>query len=121
MSYAAAVEPLRAANLLSGRELYRWSALTIDGLPVNSSDGLQISPDNSVAAVADLDILFVCGGYYIDKLCSKALLDSLRELARQKLPLGGLCTGSYVLAAAGLLLLLFVHQLGASLELMKMH
>ena len=24
MSYAAAMEPLRAANLLSGQELYRW-------------------------------------------------------------------------------------------------
>ena len=31
MSYAAAIEPLRAANLLSRRELYRWRHVSVDG------------------------------------------------------------------------------------------
>ena len=31
ISLASAVEPLRMANQLSGRELYRWSTLTLDG------------------------------------------------------------------------------------------
>ena len=34
MSYAAAMEPLRAANLLSGKELYRWWHAAPSGEPV---------------------------------------------------------------------------------------
>jgi transcriptional regulator GlxA family with amidase domain len=33
MSYASASEPLRAANLLAGREIYRLSAFSPDGAP----------------------------------------------------------------------------------------
>ena len=31
MSFASAVEPLRAANSLTGRRLYEWLILTVDG------------------------------------------------------------------------------------------
>ena len=34
LAYAAAIEPLRAANRLAGRALYRWSHVSIDGAPV---------------------------------------------------------------------------------------
>ena len=34
MSYAAATEPMRAANLLAGTPLYRVTAFSIDGAPV---------------------------------------------------------------------------------------
>lgn len=44
ISLASAVEPLRMANQLSGRELYRWTTLTVDGGQVWASDGLQITP-----------------------------------------------------------------------------
>ena len=40
MSYAAAIEPLRAANLLSGRELYRWWHAAPGGRPVTASNGV---------------------------------------------------------------------------------
>lgn len=43
ISLASAIEPLRMANQLSGKELYRWHTLTHDGLPVCASDGLQIT------------------------------------------------------------------------------
>ena len=45
MSYAAAVEPLRAANLISGKELYRWWNAAPGGKPVMASNGLAIIPD----------------------------------------------------------------------------
>lgn len=44
ISLASAVEPLRMANQLSGRELYRWTTLSVDGNQVWASDGLQITP-----------------------------------------------------------------------------
>ena len=41
MAFTSAVEPLRSANRMSGRELYRWEVYTIDGGPVTASDVAQ--------------------------------------------------------------------------------
>ena len=62
MSYAAAVEPMRAANLLSGRTLYRWWHASPGGKPVAASNGVVILPDVSVGAERDVDAIFVCAG-----------------------------------------------------------
>lgn len=45
ISLASAVEPLRMANQLAGRELYQWTTLSTDGEAVRASDGLLITPD----------------------------------------------------------------------------
>jgi len=39
MSYAAAIEPLRAANLLAGKTLYAWWHAAPSGEPVPASNG----------------------------------------------------------------------------------
>ncbi|MFM9597860.1 hypothetical protein ACKI1O_52245, partial [Streptomyces scabiei] len=44
IALASAVEPLRMANQLSGKELYDWYTITEDGGPVFASDGIQITP-----------------------------------------------------------------------------
>jgi transcriptional regulator GlxA family with amidase domain len=62
MSYAAAVEPLRAANQLSGRSLYRWWHATPAGGPVAASNGVAIIPDADVEGGRAADIVFVCAG-----------------------------------------------------------
>ena len=103
ITFANAVAVLRMANRLSGRELYRWSTMTIDGQPICSSDGLELKPGSSVAAAGPVDILMVCGGYHIENECSKPILSALRGFANKKIPLGALCTGTHLLAAAGLL------------------
>ncbi|MFT4520410.1 MAG: transcriptional regulator GlxA family with amidase domain [Halioglobus sp.] len=101
--FANAVEVLRMANRQSGRQIYRWSILTLDGKPVVSSSNLEFVFDGAVSAVEPYDLLMVCGGYTIEKQCTPALLDLLRQLAKKKVPLGAMCTGTYALAAAGLL------------------
>ena len=60
MSYAAAVEPLRAANLISGKPLYRWWHAAPGGKPVMASNGLAIIPDIGTGSDRDVDMLFVC-------------------------------------------------------------
>ena len=42
LAFTSAVEPLRAANLLTERELYRWCAISRDGGPVPASNGLEV-------------------------------------------------------------------------------
>ena len=103
VTLASAIAVLRMANRLSGKTLYRWTCLTLDGAPTASSDGLVIVPDGDLAALGRVDILFVCGGYNVERHCDRRLLRALRGQAHGGRALGALCTGTYFLAAAGLL------------------
>ncbi|GGJ83146.1 GlxA family transcriptional regulator [Pseudomonas matsuisoli] len=103
MSLASAVEPLRMANQLSGRELFRWVTLSPDGRPVKASDGLQITPDVKFADAPTLDIVLVCGGVGIQNAVSREHTSWLQLQARHGRRIGAVCTGSWALAKAGLL------------------
>lgn len=103
MSYAAAVEPLRAANLISGKPLYRWWHAAPDGKPVMASNGLAIIPDIGVGTDRDVDMLFVCAGGNPATFNDKQVFAWLRKLARRGVTIGGISGGPYILARAGLL------------------
>ncbi|AEF24199.1 GlxA family transcriptional regulator [Pseudomonas fulva] len=103
ISLASAVEPLRMANQLSGKELYRWHTLTHDGHPVCASDGLKITPDASIASAPALSAVIVCGGVDIQRSVTREHVQWLQAQARQGRQLGAVCTGSWALAKAGLL------------------
>lgn len=102
-TFSNAVSVLRMANRLSDKELYRYSVFSLDGEPVVSSAGLELNLDGSLKTVDDMQVLIVCGGYNIKEHCTKATLEALRAMDKKNVPLGGICTGSYVLASAGLL------------------
>ena len=103
MSYASAIEPLRAANVLAGETLYRWSHLTMDGQPARASVGLEIAPDLSLEAARDLDALFVCAGRNPAAFDHKPTFAKLRALAASGVEIGGMSGGAFILARAGLL------------------
>ncbi len=103
LSYASAVEPLRAANILSGRVLYRWRHLSPDGRPVSASSGLTITPDLTLPDAGGLDTLLICAGGNPASFRDRATLGALRRLAHGRMRLGGLSGGPYILARAGLL------------------
>jgi transcriptional regulator GlxA family with amidase domain len=103
MSYAAAIEPLRAANLLSGKELYRWWHAAPGGKPVTASNGVAIIPDCGTSSDRDADMVFVCAGGNPAIFDDKAVFAWLRRLARKGVTIGGISGGPYVLAKAGLL------------------
>ncbi|WP_019906511.1 GlxA family transcriptional regulator [Methylobacterium sp. 77] len=104
MSYAAAVEPMRAANTLLGCELYRWWHAAPGGGAVQASNGIAILPDVDVGDTAlDADRVFVCAGGNPAGFDDPALTAWLRHLARRGITLGGISGGPYLLARAGLL------------------
>jgi transcriptional regulator GlxA family with amidase domain len=103
ISLASAVEPLRMANQLSGKELYRWHTLTQSGLSVRASDGLQITPDAGMSTAPALDAVIVCGGVDIQHSVTREHLQWLQVQARHGRQMGAVCTGSWALAKAGLL------------------
>jgi len=98
-----AVEPLRMANNLLGKQVYSWSIVSLDGAPTTASNGLQLTPTLPLESIRSVDILFVCGGVEVQAGVSQRLLSALRRFAERRVPLGALCTGGYALARAGLL------------------
>ena len=102
-AFSNAIGILRLANRLTDRALYTWSVHSLDGQSVISSAGLELTIDGSLADATDANILMVCGGYSVKKYCNKLLTDGLRKMAKRKIPIGGIDTGTYALAVAGLL------------------
>ena len=49
MSFASAVEPLRAANILAGRTLYEWSHISTGAGAIAASNGLSVTADHTIA------------------------------------------------------------------------
>ncbi len=103
LSYASAVEPLRAANRLSGRSLYKWLHVSSQGRAVEASSGLGIAADHRVGDDCPLDMILVCAGGNPALHRNASTLSWLRKLARRGVRVGGISGGPYILARAGLL------------------
>lgn len=102
MSFAAATEPLRAANLIAGCRLYDVVLYgEADASP--SSSGI-LAPTRSLPTRADgLAAVFICAGGCPADWHRPAVHQTLRRLAGEGVRIGGISGGPYVLAEAGLL------------------
>ncbi|AQS48340.1 GlxA family transcriptional regulator [Thioclava nitratireducens] len=103
MAFASAIEPLRLANQVSGRTLYTWKLASESGADVTCSNGTTFRTDIGLEELGRDTMVLVCGGIDVAEAVSKPLLNWLRREARRGAVMGGLCTGSYALARAGLL------------------
>ena len=99
---ANVLEPLRAANDLSGQHVFEWNIVVLAGQGVHSSSGLRLEAD---AQLADMrgDILMVMPSYGFLTHANVTTSRALRAAARRFGTLAGLDTGSWLLAQAGLL------------------
>lgn len=103
MSEVAAIDTLRVANRLLGREAYGWRLLSLDGGPVTASNRITIEPDGGFERAIGTDIFFICAGLVPLPSPASAYHAALQRIAREGVALGGLSTGTFLLAAAGLL------------------
>jgi transcriptional regulator GlxA family with amidase domain len=104
MSYASAVEPLRAANQIAGRPLYRWWHAAVGDEPAVASNGAAVLPDFKFGSDdPELDLIMVCAGGNPATFDDSATFVWLRRLARQGVTVGGISGGPFLLAKAGLL------------------
>lgn len=106
ISLASAVEPLRMANRICREDHYAWRTISASGEPVSASDGLQTIVDrgfNDEDALHDLDLVIVCGGRRIEQNYDKTIIRWLKSVNQKGIALGAICTGSHLLAEAGLL------------------
>lgn len=103
LSFAAAIEPLRIANRMSGQTLYRWTLVSESGAEASSSNGTRVLVDGGLSDVGRDDIVIVCGGLDVRTNTTQPVVNWLRKVARKGSVVGGLCTGAHTLAEAGLL------------------
>ncbi len=110
IAFSTAIEPLRLANRLQESPSYSWRLVSFDGQPVTASNGVQVAVDSNLKderlALAGSErpsMLLVCSGMHVEDHENKTLFAYLRQNKNQGVLVGGLCTGAYLLAAAGML------------------
>lgn len=103
MTYACAIEPLRAANVLAQKPLYRWLNITPDGSPAQASNGICIDPVIGLSDQRAADDLVVCMGGNPARYRNPKVTQWLQRQAQLGVRLGGVSGGPYLLARAGLL------------------
>ena len=102
-AFSSAVDPLYCANRLSGGRLFLWQVISRDGGPVTASNGLQVVADAAMSEVSDCETLLVCAGLDAHEQGDRQVSVWLRRIARRGGVVGGLCSGTHLLARAGLL------------------
>ena len=103
MSFASAVEPLRAANILAGRTLYEWFHISTGADAIVASNGLSVSADHTIADKMQFDTVLVCAGGNPASFDDANTIGWLRRIARSDCEIGGVSGGPFILAKAGIL------------------
>ena len=98
MAFASLVEPLRGANMVSGKMLYQWRHLSPEGGTVASGGGLEVLTEPLPRTPeAELDMLVICGGIGGDSYRNARLNVFLRRVIRHDIIVGSLSTASFIL------------------------
>lgn len=81
-----------------------WSIVGNTAQPIRSSCGISITPDRPYVDPAEFDYIAVVGGtMHTEPTAGAELTHYLQQAARGGVPLIGHCTGSFILARAGLM------------------
>jgi AraC family transcriptional regulator, glycine betaine-responsive activator len=104
MAFISALEPLRIANRLKGESLYDWKVISEDGAPIMPTNGVTaVNAAYSIDDAPEFQVLFVVGPFDPLPYQRPRVFGWLSRLARRDAVLGGIDTGSQLLARAGVL------------------
>lgn len=103
IAFACAIEPLRMANMAAGKVLFESVTVSFDGAPVTASNGVCTVPDCAIQDSPPLTAILVCGPNPIEFPHESTLIRWLHRLTTRGVCLGGIDTGSVLLARGRLL------------------
>ena len=103
LAFASAIEPLRAANRMSGKELFSWVISSPTGTTSEASNGVKVDVQDTPEMLQNCRLVFVCAGLDVKSYADRETLNVIRRLDRNGAIIGAICTGTYLMAAAGLL------------------
>ncbi len=96
-----ASEALRIANQNTGQRMFDWRLVSEDGRPVRASNGMEFECDCSVDRMPDAEVCLLFEGNLPTQLNSNRLLRAIRGADRRGATVGGIDTGAFALAEAG--------------------
>jgi len=102
-AYTSLAEAFRIANDLAGKTLFRWYTVALDRELVRSASGLYVQPDVDITSTIGFNKLAVISSLDSHLYEDKKVFQWLRKLDSQGCELGGITSGSWVLARAKLL------------------
>jgi transcriptional regulator GlxA family with amidase domain len=106
-AFSLFVDTLRLASDVddrSGRVLCDWEVVSATSHMIKSSSGVQVVPTGRLGDATRFDYLAVVGGLLdVEEPLDHETIAFLKEASRRKVTIIGVCTGSFILAAAGLL------------------
>jgi len=97
------IEVLRIANQTAGKRLFNWHFISEDGGIVESGAGMTLSTNASIYSGFPYDIVLVLSGNDAVSFLSRRLVSWVQRLSAHGVILGGIDTGAFALAEAGLL------------------
>jgi len=100
---ASVIEPLRAANRIAGRDLYRWTLYSPDGRSIDTKSGIPVPVSGPFRPTRESDPLFVLASYNWKRHATRDLKFHLSQTARHRSLIAGIEAGSFVLAETSLL------------------
>ena len=80
MPVTSAIEPLRLANRMSEKTLYKWTMHSIDGQPVAASNGILAMVDGDLSSIPDDATILICAGLNVQRHTDKRLVAWLRTV-----------------------------------------
>ena len=102
LSFASAVDPMRAANRLAGRSLFNWQYVTATGTSAMLTSGVAVHGP-ALARLDQVDLLLIVAGFGLEAHDTPSLRASLRRIAATQAMVAGIDGGPWLMAAAGLL------------------
>ena len=96
------IEPLRAANEISGQQAFRWKVIAEDNAPVDSSAGVSFAPDCTLSEAGELDVLLFTASPNARFATPSRANAALQRYQRGKTRLGSISGGVFALARTGL-------------------
>ncbi|WP_170338295.1 GlxA family transcriptional regulator [Ruegeria arenilitoris] len=102
LSFASAVDPMRAANRLADRPAFDWDYVTATPEPAMLTSALQV-PGIPLARLDHCDLMIVIAGFNLVRHATPSLLAGLRRVANTGATMAGIDGGPWLLAEAGLL------------------
>ena len=102
LTVASVIDPLRAANRLSGQKLFQWQLYAIDGNSITLSGGVQLHTDHHFSDADGGEVLIVVASFNQQANATAATVQSLHRIATRYRIICGVEAGTWLLIRAGL-------------------
>ncbi|MEC9343487.1 MAG: GlxA family transcriptional regulator [Pseudomonadota bacterium] len=103
MTVAATLDPMRGCNRVLRRHAFDWRIVTTGGEPVTLSCGLPLAAHESLSDSLSGDLLLIVAGFNALRQVEGRALSTLGRLFARFRAVGGIESGPWIMARAGLL------------------